>query len=110
MKVIGEIVVFKNEKGLYSTTISNKKEDGTYENMYITVNFKKGTEIENKTKIEVRDGFLSFYKTKDGLLKVKLVITAFRTAEDKEKEEEQYAKEERFAIQNEDEADMDLPF
>lgn len=77
MKVIGEVTIFKNEQGNYSTSISNKKEDGTYENMYISVQFKKGVVIPNKTKIDVDNGFLSFFKTKEGMPKVKLVITEF---------------------------------
>lgn len=40
MKVVGETMIFKNDIG-YSTSISRKKEDGTYENMFIPVNFKK---------------------------------------------------------------------
>ena len=76
MKITGETMIFSNDKG-FSTTISNKKEDGTYENMFIPVNFKKGIEVPNKTKINVLDGFLSFYKTKDGLPKIKAVIMSF---------------------------------
>lgn len=76
MKVTGEMIIFRNEKG-YSTSISNKKEDGTYENMIVAVNFKKGVELENKTRIMVTDGFLSFYKTKDGLPKIKIVVMGY---------------------------------
>lgn len=76
MKVTGETMIFKNDRG-YSTTISNKKEDGTYENMFITVNFRKGIELENKTKINILDSFLTFYKTREGLSKIKLVIMDF---------------------------------
>ena len=78
MKITGETMIFKNDKG-YSTTISNKKEDGTYENMFIAVNFKRGIDMQNKTKINILDGFLSFYKTKEGYPKLKLVITSFTT-------------------------------
>lgn len=77
MKISGETMIFKNDKGYYETSISNKKEDGTYENMYVSVNFKKGIEIENKTKINILDGFISFYKNKEGLPKIKLVILDF---------------------------------
>lgn len=80
MNISGETMIFKNDRG-YSTTISNKKEDGSYENMFIPVNFRKGTELPNKTKINVINGFLSFYKTKDGLPKIKLVIMDFQAEE-----------------------------
>lgn len=85
MKISGETMIFKNDRG-YSTTISNKKEDGSYENMFIPVNFRKGIELPNKTKINVINGFLSFYKTKDGLAKVKMVITDFEQNESNEYE------------------------
>lgn len=85
MKISGETMIFKNDRG-YSTTISNKKEDGSYENMFIPVNFKKGIEVPNKTKINVINGFLSFYKTKDGLAKVKMVITDFEQKQNNEYE------------------------
>lgn len=59
------IMVFRNEyndKASYSTTISNKKEDGTYENAFISLNLPKGTELADRTKIQIKNGFLSFYK------------------------------------------------
>lgn len=83
MKVIEETMIFKNDIG-YSTSISRKKEDGSYENMFIPVNFKKGVEVENKTKINITNGFLSFYKTKEGLAKIKLVVMEFTTEDNPE--------------------------
>lgn len=80
IKISGNIYVFKNDYG-YTTSISNKKEDGTYENMSIQVNFRKGVEIENKTKINITDGFLSFYKTKNDEKRLKLVVMDFETDE-----------------------------
>lgn len=80
MKITGETMIFKNDIG-YSTSISNKKEDGTYENMSISVNFRKGVELENKTKINITDGFLSFYKTKNDEKRLKLVVMEFDTEE-----------------------------
>ena len=75
MKVTGKTRIFKNEyngRTNYTTSISNKKEDGTYENMYLQVQFKKGMETEGN--IDIKDGFLSFYKTKEGMPKIKLII------------------------------------
>lgn len=80
MKITGETMIFKNDIG-YSTSISNKKEDGTYENMSISVNFRKGVILENKTKINITDGFLSFYKTKNDEKRLKLVVMDFETNE-----------------------------
>lgn len=61
-KFEGETMVFKNDKGFYSTSISQKKIDGSYENGYFSLNFKKGVDIPNKTKINVKNGWLKFYK------------------------------------------------
>lgn len=80
MKITGKTIIFKNDIG-YSTSISNKKEDGTYENMSISVNFRKGVELENKTKINITDGFLSFYKTNNDEKRLKLVVMDFETNE-----------------------------
>lgn len=108
MNVTGKTMIFKGDYG-YSTTISSKNKEGQYENMYLTVQLPKGIELENKTMIEITNGFLSFYKSKEGLPKIKLVITKFTTDQ-----EEQYINEEREAIQNEqnyyNNQEDDLPF
>lgn len=59
-KFSGEVMIFKNDKGFYSTTLSKKNQDGSYTNAYIGVAFKKGVDIPNKTKINITDGFLTF--------------------------------------------------
>lgn len=77
MKVLGKVTIFKNDKGNYSTSISNKKEDGTYDNMYIPVTLKKGINIDNKTNIDVTNGFLSFWTDKSNIQHIKVVILEF---------------------------------
>lgn len=79
MNITGKTMIFKNEKGMYSTALSTKNAEGKYENMYIAVNFKKGIELENKTLIDVEKGFLSFYKDKNGMAHIKLIIMEFST-------------------------------
>lgn len=103
MQIRGETMIFANEKGGYSTTVSNKKPDGTYDNMYIAVNFKKDIEVENQTKIDITNGFLSFYKTREGLPKPKIVVMNF---EIKGKKEEAVNTNNNFEISQDD----DLPF
>lgn len=71
-------MIFKSEYG-YSTAISNKNQEGQYDKMYVSVQLPKGVELENKTMIEIQNGFISFYKTKEGLPKLKLVIMEFTT-------------------------------
>lgn len=111
MQVIGKTMIFKKEyegKNLYSTNISNKDINGEYTNMYVSVQLPKNIELENKTVIEITNGFLSFYNTKDGLPKIKIVVMEFTT-----NEEQKYIQEEREAIQNEEIYGVqgsDLPF
>src|SRR5574344_1431591 len=86
MNITGKIKVFKKDKGFYSTSINNKKQDGTYEYMYVSVQFHKGIEVENKSEINIISGFLSFnsYKTKNGEEKkeLKIVVQDFTTKEE----------------------------
>lgn len=77
INIKGEAVIFKNEKGFYSTGVSNKLMDGTYENAYLPVQFKKGIELENKTKITIDNAFLSFYKNQEGKPIFKIVVLEF---------------------------------
>ena len=78
MRINGEnVMIFKNENGRYTTSISNKKEDGSYENAYLQVQFRKGVELENKTKINIKDGFLTFFRTQEGNIVYKIVVLDF---------------------------------
>lgn len=74
----------------YSIGISKKNIDGNYENSYIDVRFKKGIEIENKTRINILNSFLSFYlKTdSDGYNNTKyyIVINEFEYSDNRDKE------------------------
>lgn len=100
-------MIFKSEYG-YSTSISSKNMNGEYDKMYLSVQMPKDTVLENKTNIIITNGFLSFYKTKDGLTKPKIVVMEYELEND-----ESYVREERQAIQNEEfygEDISDLPF
>ena len=50
-----------NDRPIYSIGLSKKKKDGNYENGYMTVNFKEGVDIPNKSKIKIKNAWLSFY-------------------------------------------------
>ena len=107
MNVLGDVRIFKKElngKELYSTTISSKNQNGEWDKMYLSVQLPRNTALENGTDINITKGFLSFYKTNEGLPKIKVVIQEFQTKEEME---------EREAIQNEQNYninDDDLPF
>lgn len=67
MKVISdrEEMIFRKEfedKVSYSMGLSRKKEDGTFENGYIPVRFRKDTELKNQTKIKIEEAWIDFFK------------------------------------------------
>lgn len=60
----GECMIFAkdyNDRTFYSVGLSKKKQDGEYENGYMDVVFKKGVSLANKTKIDVKKAWLTFY-------------------------------------------------
>ena len=69
LSVTGETMIFRQDHEgrngsfpSYSTTYSRKDMDGSYENRFIEVKFRKDVEVKNKTMINIDDGFLTFRK------------------------------------------------
>ena len=56
-----EVMIFKNEKGFYTIGMSRKDRNGQYFNGYFPCQFKKSENVENKTKIKLKNAFISFY-------------------------------------------------
>jgi len=81
MNINGKCKIFRNEYengGVeYTTYISTKNQDGEYWNMRTRIQMPKGTTLENNTDIEVKKGFISIYKNKEGLPKIKLVVMEY---------------------------------
>lgn len=77
--------------------------------MYLQVQLPKGVELENKTFINITKGFLTFYQTKEGLPKIKVVVMEYILDE-----ESKNIQQERTSIQNEEfygvSFDNTLPF
>lgn len=80
MNITGKCTVFSKEVAKqdgtvwnqYSISISTKTND-KWESAYIPTSFKKGVVVMNKSKINVTNGWLKPYTTKDG----KTILTAF---------------------------------
>ena len=56
MLVTGNTRIFKKEingKELYSTTISNKNQEGKWERMYLSVQLPKNVVLEDSTDINI---------------------------------------------------------
>lgn len=104
-------IIFRNDykgKPIYSIGLSKKKKDGNYENGYMTVNFKEGTDIQNKSKIKIKNAWLSFYKKEDKTIPTIFINEYELVGEQKPKEAELSVKTEtqsQFEI-----TDDDLPF
>ena len=90
MNITGLCRIFKKElngKELYSTSISSKNQNGDWDKMYLSVQLPRNVVLENGTDINITKGFLSFYKTNEGLPKIKIVIQEFQTKEEMEERE-----------------------
>ena len=89
LQIVGTTRIFAKEingKTSYSTSISSKKQDGTYDRMYIAVQLPKNTVLQNNTDITILEGFMSFYKSQEGLAKIKIVVMKFEKEETAEEE------------------------
>ena len=56
-------MIYVNEfdgRKIYSIRLSKKNKDGSYENGFMSVRFKKDVVLENRTRIKVKKAFLSF--------------------------------------------------
>lgn len=66
MQITGQATIFKNDKGAYKIPISNKEitEEGEEQTIFMQINagFKKGTEVKNKSKIDIKEAFLTFFR------------------------------------------------
>lgn len=81
MKIIDKVRIFKNDIG-YSTTLGRKDKNGEWKNMYITVTINEDLPpVENNTDIIVTDGFLTWYPDKNGMPKIKAVITGYQVGD-----------------------------
>lgn len=89
---------------MYSTGIGKKNEDGTYTTAYMPLRFKKGVELEDRTLITVKNGWLS--TTKD--LKIYAFINEFEIHGEVEKNENDF--KEDFYANEVVLKDDDLPF
>lgn len=105
-----------NDRPIYSIGLSKKKKDGTYDKGYITVNFKEGTDIPNKTKIRIKQAWLSFY-LKDKQTIPTIFINDYELIDSDEKKESNPFKEFGEKVKTESDIgeqieikDSDLPF
>lgn len=56
--------IFKDKDGKYKVGLSKKNQQGEWEKAYFPVRFRKDVELENNTKIYIKDYWLDFYNWK----------------------------------------------
>lgn len=78
----GEVMVFAREHNgriFYNIGLSKKKQDGEYLNGYMTASFRKGVEIPDRTKIDIKKAWLDFYINKDKQTVIGIFVSEFET-------------------------------
>ena len=105
------VMVFANEKDgqngkytLYSIGVSSKNQNNEWVSGFISVRFKKGVEVANKSKIKINNGFYTVSKS-NGKTYTSIMITDFDVLE----EGEPKADEDGW-VKMDDSAGSDLPF
>ena len=105
------ITVFRRDTefgSFYSVGLSKKNNEGSYINGYMSVQFKNGVELENKTKIYIKNAWLSFY-LKEKETKPYIFISDFETLEDTINQAKQPKQQDPFVEMGQI-VDDDLPF
>jgi len=78
-----EVMIFKNNNGYYSIGLSRKDRNNQYFNGYFPCRFKKDVSVDNKTRIKLKNAFISFYLDEKET-KAYVMITDFEIVEKKE--------------------------
>lgn len=69
----GQTMVFAkelNDRTIYNASISKKEQDGTYTNTTILINFLDKPKIPNKSMVDIKNAWMSFYFKKDSKIPV----------------------------------------
>ena len=69
----GQAMVFAKElngRTIYSVSISRKNQNDEWENASILINFADKPEIPNKTTVDIKNAWLTFYFKKDSKIPV----------------------------------------
>ena len=78
-----EVIIFKNDKDYYSIGLSRKDRNNQIFYGYFPCQFKKGESVANKTRIKLKNAFISFY-IKDDKTMPYLMILNYEEIKEKE--------------------------
>lgn len=112
------VMVFVKEfdgRKIYSIGLSKKNKNGSYENGFMSARFKKDVDIANKTRIKIKDAFLSFNVNENKTFPYIFIRDFEKISEPKPKEEnnpyEEFGNSIRTEVQEQFEIDdSELPF
>ena len=80
------IVVTKNSWGMFNSKIGKAPDT-----MYLSVQFKKGTEPQGeKITVEIKDAFFATYRKRDGTILPKLIIMDYELKGDETRKTEEH--------------------
>ena len=83
MDISGKCTVYKKEKEyngknmVFYTAGISKKEGDKWVKFYMPISFKKDVVLQDKTRIDIKQGWLDFYKNKDDSQVVKIFANEF---------------------------------
>lgn len=86
-----EEMIFRNErngKAIFSIGLSKKNKDGEYVNGYMEAHFRNGVDLQNQTKIKIKEAWLGFNQ-KEKKTYTYIFINDFDIVENTPKNEEQ---------------------
>lgn len=90
MDVSGKMRLYRKDfenNTAYSTSITNKDANGMTRRLYVSVQLPKGVTLSDKTDINCKRGFLSFFEDKKGYQKIKIIVMEFEELLDEPGEE-----------------------
>ena len=82
-----EIKVYSGEHGYFTRLAKRDVSTDDWKNAFFYLQFKKGVEIPNKTKIRLLDSWLSFYINKDNKQVFYVFVNDYEVIEDDSDEE-----------------------
>jgi hypothetical protein len=82
MNITGKTMIFRKDfdgRPSYSGSISSKDMNGNWISVIVPVQMPKGTDLPNKTEIDVTKGFEAVYVKRDGTKDRKIVVMEYET-------------------------------
>ena len=73
--------VYSQEHGYFTRLVKFDNVNNCWNYAFVYLQFKKGTTIQDKTSIKVKDSWLSFYKSKNGKIVLYIFVNDFEVVD-----------------------------